>query len=151
MKNDYYSKLSLSTCLISANLVQRDKGKLHYKFLKHEKSLNNMSQKIENCAQHFVCSSKIRGSSNNVLHLLFPYYPTEFKTSPVVRFSCVLGRSVRYPQCSYVLGLKIPPKRLSCKSPASNIAKRPCKVMSLEEKIDIIQCYNQGQHTADIV
>ena len=43
------------------------------------------------------------------------------------------------------------PKCSSSKSPASNVAKRPRKVMSLEEKMDILRRYDQGQRTADIV
>ena len=38
---------------------------------------------------------------------------------------------------------KMPPKRVS-NSPAGNVAKRPRKVMSLEEKMDIIHRYDQG-------
>ena len=41
------------------------------------------------------------------------------------------------------------PKRT--KSPASSVAKRPRKVLSLEEKMDIIRRYDQGQRTSDIV
>ena len=44
----------------------------------------------------------------------------------------------------------MPPKR-NTKSPASNVSKRARKVMSLEEKMDIIRRYDQGQRTADIV
>ena len=44
----------------------------------------------------------------------------------------------------------MPPKR-STKTAAAGAAKRPRKVMSLEEKMDIIRRYERGQRTADIV